>query len=148
MGEEDEIEFWEDDIAALVESGIEDGSELAEAIARRELSPEASKAMPPHGPRAYKRPTGRSLRSPPKEASDEEILFDEGRDLNGLPTLKIERLAPAERSAIPRYLLCAFIFIALALGALLCAKHLEEREEELQRREEVIRARLRAGTGG
>lgn len=147
MSEEHEIELWEDDAISLVESEIEEGSELAEALLRKSPRSAPSDEIPPHGPRAYKKRRPRGERPLPRPASEDEVLFDEGRDFQSLPTLKVERSSEPSRPLLSRKpvraALALFLLLAIAGGALFLTRYLEERAQ-FERREEVIRARLKA----
>ena len=153
MSEKEEIELWEDDSITLMESEIEEGSELADAVGRKAPRERASSSVPPHGPRAYKKQPAREPRPAARVVSEDEVLFDDARDFRSLPTMKFElpalsREEPA-REASPlarpliRYAIAALLVLVIAGGALFFSRYLDERAQ-VERREEVIRARLKA----
>lgn len=148
MSEQEEIELWEDDSVTLMESEIEEGSELAEAVNRRAPRETPSKSVPPHGPRAYKRPRPRSPIPRPAAVPEDEVLFDDARDFHSLPTVKIELAKPDSLEVRPARARLHYAFIAavllMLLGGAIAAHYWLEARSELERREEIIRERLKA----
>lgn len=156
---EEAIDDWDDLIEeAEPPSEVEDGSELAEAIRRKEIADRESGIVPPHGPRAYKRKAGSS--APPDQVADvsnDEVLFDDGADWRAQPTMRIvidpeapiapptEALPSASR-ANSRGVLVLGVAAALAAAAIVGATvfYAYEQRQDAERLEQHIKMQLEA----